>query len=377
MPRWLRLIAWPLLIASFAVIIYVVRIHTEMADFEVYRQAAGRALHAENLYRPEDGHYQYKYLPAFAFAMAPFAIVEDPVARLAWYALSFGLLCACIRWSAYLVPARRLAAGTLMACAVVLVGRFYGRELNLGQTNILFGFTLTGALFAAEAGARRTAGTLVALGVFIKPYALILLPWLWLTAGASGLAFFFGVLALGLALPAFAYGWTGNLDQIAGWYRTVTDTSAPNLLSKENISFATGWAKWIGVGPPAARLALVTSVAAVLAAGLVMARRRTVREPAYLEFGLLLLLIPLLSPQGWDYVLLVATPAVMILVDRWRETGIGWRIVTGIALLAIGFTIIDLLGRPVYNFTMQISLLTICATVLIASMAHLRWRRLA
>jgi hypothetical protein len=54
-----------------------------------------------------------------------------------------------------------------------------------------------------------------------------------------------------------------------------------------------------------------------------MARRRTVREPAYLEFGLLMLLIPLLSPQGWDYVLLVATPAVMILVDRWRETGIG------------------------------------------------------
>jgi hypothetical protein len=251
-PVWIRWIAWPLLIASFAVIIYVVRIHTEMVDFEVYRQAAGRALHAENLYRPEDGHYQYKYLPAFAFAMAPFAIVEDPVARLAWYALSFGLLCAFIRWSAYLVPARRLAAGTLMACAVVLVGRFYGRELNLGQTNILFGFTLTGALFAAEAGARRTAGTLVALGVFIKPYALILLPWLWLTAGVSGMAFFFGVLAVGLALPAFAYGWTGNLDQIAGWYRTVTDTSAPNLLSKENISFATGWAKWIGVGrrPP-------------------------------------------------------------------------------------------------------------------------------
>jgi len=264
-----------------------------------------------------------------------------------------------------------------MAGAVVLVGRFYGRELNLGQTNILFGFTLMGALFAAEAGARRTAGTLVALGVFIKPYALILLPWLWLTAGASGMTPFFGVLAAGLALPAFAYGWTGNLDQIAGWYRTVTDTSAPNLLSKENISFATGWAKWIGVGPPAARLALVTSVAAVLVAGLVTARRRSVREPAYLEFGLLMLLIPLLSPQGWDYVLLVATPAVMILVDRWRETGIGWRVVTGIALLAIGFTIIDLLGRPVYNFTMQISLLTICATLLIASMAHLRWRRLA
>ena len=377
MSAWIRWLLWPLLIASFAATIYVVRIHQEMVDFEVYRQAAGRALHAENLYRPDDGHYQYKYFPAFAFAMAPFAVVEDRAARLAWYALSFGFLCAFIRWSAHAVPERRLAAGALMAFAIVLVGRFYGRELNLGQTNILFGFTLIGALLAAEAGARRTAGVLVALGVFIKPYAIILAPWVWFVAGAPGLVACAAVLATGLLLPAFAYGWHGNVDQVLGWYRTVTETSAPNLLVKENISFATGWAKWIGVGPLAARLAIVTSAAAVLLAGLVMARRRTVREPAYLEFALLLLLIPVLSPQGWDYVLLLATPAVMILVDRWRETSALWRTITAFGLMGIGFTIFDVLGRQLYFWTMRVSLLTICAMLLVASLAHLRWRKLA
>ena len=44
-----------------------------MVDFEVYRTAAARALDAEPLYRADDGHYQFKYLPAFALAMAPFA----------------------------------------------------------------------------------------------------------------------------------------------------------------------------------------------------------------------------------------------------------------------------------------------------------------
>jgi len=374
---WLKWIAWPLLIASFAVTIYVVRIHQEMADFEVYRQAAGRALHAENLYRPEDGHYQYKYLPAFAFAMTPFAVIEDRTARLGWYALSFGLLCALIRFSAEAVPERRVRAGVLMAFAIVLVGRFYGRELNLGQTNILFGFTLMAALLAAEAGARRLAGVLVAVGVFVKPYALILLPWLWLAAGASGVAACGAALVAGLLLPALAYGWTGNLDQIAGWYRTVTDTSAPNLLAKENISFATGWAKWIGVGPLATQLAVVSSAAALLVAGFAMSRRRNVREPAYLEFGLLMLLIPLVSPQGWDYVLLIATPAAMLLVDRWREMTMAWRILTAAALVAIGFTIIDLLGKPIYNWTTRVSLLTMCATVLVAALTNLRVRRLA
>ena len=47
--------------------------------------------------------------------------------------------------------------------------------------------------------------------------------------------------------------------------------------------------------------------------------------PEYLECALLMLLIPLVSPQGWDYVLLLATPAVVCLVDRWREFPTIWR----------------------------------------------------
>ena len=37
-----------------------------LVDFVVPRTAAERFLAHEPLYRPEDGHYQYKYLPAFA-----------------------------------------------------------------------------------------------------------------------------------------------------------------------------------------------------------------------------------------------------------------------------------------------------------------------
>jgi len=38
-----------------------------------------------------------------------------------------------------------------------------------------------------------------------------------------------------------------------------------------------------------------------------------------------MLLIPLVSPQGWDYVLLLATPAVVCLVDRWGELTKWWQ----------------------------------------------------
>ena len=71
-------------------------------------------------------------------------------------------------------------------------------------------------------------------------------------------------------------------------------------------------------------------------------------QPAYLEFGLLMMLVPLLSPQGWDYVLLLATPAAVCLVDRFREMPRPWRIVTAVAFAFMSFTIFDLLGRTLY-----------------------------
>ena len=40
------------------------------------------------------------------------------------------------------------------------------------------------------------------------------------------------------------------------------------------------------------------------------------KAPDTLEASLLLLLIPLLSPQGWDYVFLIGTPAVMLLINE-------------------------------------------------------------
>jgi hypothetical protein len=372
-----RLLIWPFVVVAFMVTIYLTKIHQEMVDFDVYRTAASRALHGENLYRPTDGHYQYKYLPAFAFAMAPFAALEFRVARLIWYALSAGILVLFIRWSVRAVPEQRLTERVLVWAAILLVGKYYARDLNLGQTNLLLGAILVGALLAAEAGLSRTAGVLVAIGVFVKPYALILVPWVWLVAGLPALVSGAAALAVGLLLPALVYGWDGNLGQILGWYRTVTDTTPENLLVPENVSFATMWAKWIGVGALASWLAIATSALALGLAGLIVSKRRGVREPAYLEFGALMLLVPLLSPQGWDYVLLLATPAILVIVDRWRDASIPWRAFTALALFVFSFTIFDLFGRTLYTFLTGINIVSLASLALMVCLVHLRWRKLA
>jgi hypothetical protein len=369
---------WPLVIITLATSLYVTfRRDRDLVDFVVYRTAAVRLLSGETQYRASDGHYQHKYLPAFAFAIVPFAVVDPEVAKSLWFALCVTLLWVFVRQCLRAWPDRRLTEQRLMWLTLLFCGKFYLKELVFGQTNLLLGVVLMGALIAAQRDRPIVSGALVGLAVFIKPYALVLVPWLAFTQGTASLVACGGALVAGLALPASVYGWRGNIHEIVAWYRTVTDTTAPNLLDPENISLMTMWAKWIGVGRTASILAIGTTVVAFGGAAALWLGRRAVREPNYLEFGALMLLVPLISPQGWDYVLLLATPAFVCLVDRWHATSRPWRIVTAASIGCASFTIFDLLGRWTYTHLMRMSIVSVAALGLLACLGHLRWRAIA
>jgi hypothetical protein len=367
----------PVLLIAVAGILYQSKIRREMVDFGVYRDAAVRARAAEPLYRAADGHYQFKYLPAFAMAMRPFALLDADAAKTIWFAMSMGLLTAYVRWSVRALPSRRRSERTLIWLTVLLMAKFYGHELTLGQTNVLLGSLLVAALLAAQIDQPVLSGALIGAAAFVKPYALVLLPWLGFTCGFAAAGAGLAVVAAGLILPAAAYGWTGNLDLLSAWFRTVTASTAPNLLGNDNISLAAMWAKWVGPGTTASVLAAGSGAAALGLAVAVWLRRRGVDGADYLEFALLMLLIPLLSPQGWDYVLLLATPAVICLMDRWPELGRGWRVFAGAALALMSFTIFDLMGRDLYGRFMALSIVSVAALGLAATLAHLRWKAIA
>jgi hypothetical protein len=108
-----------------------------------------------------------------------------------------------------------------------------------------------------------------------------------------------------------------------------------------------------------------------------MWRRRHVAEPNYLEAAYFFVLIPLLSPQGWDYVLLIALPAYMCLVDRWRDMSPNWRAVALTGFFLTSFTIFDLLRRPLYMHLMQLAAVSVGAVLIAACLIRLRWRAIA
>jgi hypothetical protein len=309
--------------------------------------------------------------------MAPFAWLPLAPAALIWFLVSIFLLSRYFDRAIASLPDRRLSARALFWWTLVICFKFIVKELVNGQANVLMALLVFAGAMRVEQRRPLSAGVLIGLAVFVKPYALLVIPWLALAAGAAGASTALGVIAVGLLLPAGIYGWAGNLAQLHAWYAGVTDTTAPNLLLPENISFAAFWGKWIGAGPAAMRIAMFTSVVALVGLAIVWWRRQRSGRDAYLEVSLLLLLMPLMSPQGWDYVLLIALPAFVCVVDRFRELQLWWRAVAAAGIALTGFTIFDLLGRTLYMRLMARSVVTVGAVLLVATVTHLRWRRLA
>ena len=374
-----KVLPWVAVVLLFAVaaVAFGRRSHRGMLDFEVYRVAGARAAAAEPLYRAEDGHWQFKYLPAFALAIAPLAQLPPVAARAAWYFLSVGLIVLLINRSLAWLPDRRSSAAFLVWITVLAMGKFYVREVGLGQSNLLLAAMVLAAVACWRKRRDVAAGALLAAATIVKPYAIVFLPYLVARRKWDGVASYAAVLVAALVLPAARYGWSGNLGQLHGWWSVVTTSTAPNLAGQDNVSIAGMYAAWLGVGPAAGWLGAVTGLAFVIACAWAVLRGSHVASPEYLDAGLLLFAIPLLSPQGWDYVLLVSTPAVMLLLDRLGEfpSPVRWLLFASLAVAGLSFW--DVLGREPYRALMMSRIVTVGALFQVALVMHLRARRAA
>jgi hypothetical protein len=374
--------------------VFVTNAASKMPDFEVYWRAGTRALAAEPLYRTEDEHFQLKYLPAFAILAIPAALLPLTVAKAIWFLLSAALIAVLLGLSLALLPTRHRPAWMLIVTTLVAMAKFYGHELVLGQVNLLFatvvvvaaqcawpghgrpGIARSPSLDAGYGGAT-SAGLLLALAIVIKPYAVIFVPWLAAQKAGRALTAALAGTVAALLLPVPVYGLAGTASLHRDWWRTVTESTAPNLLNADNVSLAGMYAKWLGPNALTTWLVLGTSVLLLAAAAVVFALRRRIAEPVGLELALLLTLIPLLSPQGWDYVFLLSTPAVMYLVNYDRLLPMAVRLSSWGALAIIAFSLYDVMGRRAYAAFMAMSAITVCYLVVVVALVTLRLRRAA
>src|SRR5262249_23535786 len=125
------------------------------------------------------------------------------------YATSVMLLVVLLHLSLSVVPVRRRTVGMLMGGTFVLLAKFYFHELELGQVNILMTVLVVWAAWQMKEGRDWLAGILIGCAIVVKPYALLLVPYLAARRKAAALYTMAAMLAGILAIPAAIYGFRG------------------------------------------------------------------------------------------------------------------------------------------------------------------------
>jgi hypothetical protein len=363
------------LLIALAVWLYVAKASARMPDFEVYWRAGARAVAAEPLYRSE--FYELKYFPAFAILAIPLGMLPHDAAKVVWFALSAAALVALLPLSVAILPDRRKSTTFLIWALLIGLGKYYAEDLILGQINTLVALAVTCTILAFATRREALGGALLAFAVVLKPYALILVPWVIARRRPRSIV----ALAIGLviccALPLIFYSFDDTVALHRDWWHIVTTTTGATLLDNRNVSLAATWAKWLGIGPAATWLAAGSSAALLLTAALVFFRRNGVAHPDGLEAGMLIALTPIISPQGWDYVLVLATVAMVYVVNNMDRLPRVLSLTTYLAIAAIGLSLYDLVGRRVLNILLELSVITIGMLVLMGALVALRMRKLA
>ena len=103
------------LLVALAIWVFVYKAAPQDAGLRGVLEAASRAAHAESLYRPSDGHYQFKYLPAFAVLSIPLGRMPLATAKVVWFATSVALLVTLLALAVRLPVERRKPVRWLVA----------------------------------------------------------------------------------------------------------------------------------------------------------------------------------------------------------------------------------------------------------------------
>ncbi len=362
--------------------LFFAKVRSSMVDFEVNYTAGKRLTWGETLYRVTDEHYMFKYPPPAAILYAPLSFLPLDLAKAVWYIVVILSSATIIGVSRNLFPEDKRPVRWILFLPFLVLARYFFREIKLGQINALITALLlimTMVLIRSEkkhtVKLEAAPGILWGIAVVLKPYALIFFPYFILRKKIVPLISGFLSICLFLAAPALYYGWKGTWEVFKEWIATLSQSTPQLLSTQDNISIFAFFSKWTNSAGWAVYPSVVSIFGLALLILFIIKKRSQVTSPTALESSLLLLCIPLVSPLGWDYTLLMAFSGVMIILYHFSSFPRAGKIVLIINLSVIFFSLYDIMGRELYASFMSLSVITVNFLILVFYLAYLRLRK--
>lgn len=355
--------------------VYQFYVKKDMSDFGVCYRGGQRIVRGETLYRTTDGHLQYKYSPASAVFFSFFTLFPYELAKLIWYFLELIFLFLVLFLCYDFLPRKEKPKAFVIVFSFMVLAKFIGREIELGQVNIFILFLL---LMMARAALERKdiqAGLFFGFSLFFKPYALVFLPYFLLKKRFKLTASALSVLALGFLLPVIFYGLKKNIIVLKEWQKTLSQ-STPSLLGRyDNASLYAFFLKNLS-GPKGPTAAFIISFAVLICFSflwmMVLAKRKKLEKPEVLELSFLFILIPLFSPLAWHYNYLYSALAVAFLLNSIGKIPLSHRIILIANFFAIGASLREILEKQAFRFYTQHALVVVSYLIILVYLFYSR-----
>jgi len=363
-------------------LLFLFKIKGDMVDFEVNYEAGKRLSRGETLYRAADEHYMFKYLPASSILYLPLSYLPLDVAKAIWYFLVIFCSFSLVYISYKILPSREIKSIYVIVIPPLILAKFFFREIQLGQINTLVTTILLLMIWFLVYDKKLNpskkeifAGLFWGLGTALKPYALIFFPYFIVKKKWKSLLSGIGILLVALLAPSLFYGFQGNLLVIKEWASTLSQSTPSLITSQDNISILAFFTKWTG----SQNISLVLSGVIVTLIGFLILflvlKGKEINQASVLECSCLFILIPLISPLGWDYTLLISVLGIMIIINNFFRYTKLWRGVLVVNFCIISLSLYDTMGRELYATFMSWSVITVNFLVIIGYLAYLRLRK--
>lgn len=360
----------------FFSLVYQYFVKKDMTDFGVCYQGGKRIVKGEALYRVSDGHLQYKYSPASALFFSVFTLLPYELAKFIWYLSELIFLFLSLIISYDILPSKQKKKGLVLILSFLVLVKFFGREIELGQVNIFIFFLLIMMIKTSLKKNDVKGGLLLGFSLIFKPYGLVFLPYFILKKRFKLITSGLGTVLLGLILPVIFYGLRGNIIILKAWQKTLSQ-STPGLI--DHYDNASIFAFFLKIVPDESReLAFIFIICSGLLIALsflwmmILGKRENMNKPEVLEYSFLFVLIPLFSPLAWYYNYLYSILTIVFLINYIDKFPKALKYVLIANLIIIGGSLREVLRKEAFRFYTGYSLVVISYLIVLFHLFYLR-----
>jgi hypothetical protein len=367
-----------------------------MNDFKVTYRAATRVLNGENLYNWRDGHYLFKYSPFFALLVSPLGLIPFPCAKLLWMILMVFTFWGLIKMGKYLVMNHRSPPPFFYLLSLLLIARFFLREIELGQTDFLQLFLIFSFILFLEKKKEVLGGVFLALSVMVKLTPLIFIPYLLYRRKFSSVFWALVFVLLFFSVPSLIYGIKGNIALLKDWYGFMSLSSPPLLANDMNQSifgmfyrFLTNsvyGVNFVNLNPNLVNIIIYIFVMGAYVYILLLNRFSKKVQSSLLhcketlEYSFLFIFMSLFSPLGWIQNFSSLILAFMVLVYYTLKTNFKDKLVNFLLILYFVLTSAinyETVGRGLNDLSLYYSFITTGVILIPIALSKLRLSRMA